>query len=149
MKHAAEYLCTMKRLEPLLRQGPKFRLWQFEMLCDWLSYFWNRGTISFVIDPDGVAQGVCLVKFFRRLEQFLEPFVHEPCGRFGMVELLAANSPIAISLMYDELFGRWGRQELVLWDRGERTEKGAPRMYRWEDYLKLKHRLSKDKKEIN
>lgn len=142
MTHAPEYIVTMKRLTPLLREAPKFCVWQFDMLCDWLSYFWNRGTISFVIDEQDRAHGVCLVKLFSRLEQFLEPFVHEPCGRFCMIELMVADSPSVMGQIFDDLVERWGRYDLILWDRGERTENGAPRMYRWKEFQKLARRIT-------
>lgn len=142
MVHAPEYIVTMKRLTPLLREAPKFCVWQFDMLCDWLSYFWNRGTISFVIDEQDRAHGVCLVKLFSRLEQFLEPFVHEPCGRFCMIELMVADSPSVMGQIFDDLVERWGRYDLILWDRGERTENGAPRMYRWKEFQKLARRIT-------
>jgi hypothetical protein len=142
MKHAPEYLETMEILVPLIREARRYSLWQFDMLCDWFAYFWNRGTIAFVIDARGNAQGVCAIKLFSRLEQFLEPFVHEPSGRFCMVELLVAKDPLAIAHTFFELTGRWGKPEIILWDRGERTEWGSPRMYRWSDYEKLTRRLT-------
>jgi hypothetical protein len=141
MKHAPEYLETMEKLAPLLREHRHYSGWKFDMLCDWCAYFWNRGTISYLID-DGQARGVCLVKLFKRLEQFLEPFVHEPGGKFCMVELLVARDPLAIAHTFFELTGRWGKPAIILWDRGERTEGGSPRMYRWSDYEKLTRRLT-------
>jgi hypothetical protein len=141
VKHAKEYLETMDKLEPLLRDGRKFSVMPYALLCDWIAYFWNRGTISYLID-EGQARGVCLVKLFGRLEQFLEPFVHEPGGKFCMVELLVAKDPLAIAHTFFELTGRWGKPEIILWDRGERTEGGSPRMYTWDQYEKLTRRLT-------
>jgi hypothetical protein len=131
----------MDRLEPLLREGRKFSVMHWSLLCDWCAYYWNRGTISYLLD-DGHARGVCLVKLFSRLEQFLEPFVHEPGGKFCMVELLVAKDPLAIAHTYFELTGRFGKPEIIMWDRGERTEGGSPRMYTWEQYEKLTKRLT-------
>ena len=144
MKHAPEYLETMRKLVPLLREHRRFSVWKFDMLCDWVAFFWNRGTISYVIDDCGQARGVCLVKLFRRLEQFLEPFVHEPCGKFCMVEFLGARDAFGIAGCFDSLFARWGPQETVIWDRGLRTESGAPRMYTWRQYMRIKMRLTNE-----
>lgn len=142
MRHAPEYLETMHKLVPLLRRYRYFSAWNFEMLCDWCAYYWNRGTISYVIDNEGNAKGVCLVKLFRRLEQFLEPFVHDPCGRFCMLEAMVAEGPKSLGIIHDELLGRWGPQEVILWERGKRTEKGAPRMYTWNQFEKLARRIT-------
>jgi hypothetical protein len=144
MKHAKEYIETMEILVPLIREARRYSVWQFDMLCDWFAYFWNRGTIAFVIDAHGNAQGVCAIKLFSQLEQFLEPFMHEPSGTFCMVELLVAVSPLAIADCFEILFGRWGPQAIMIWERGDRTEQPnrAPRMYTWAQYLKLTNRLT-------
>ena len=132
----------MEILRPLLRQSDRFRKMPFADLCDYVAYFWNRGTISFVFDDSGEAQGVCLIKLFRDLNQFLDPFVHEPCGQFCMIELMVASDPVTFASIFDELVDRWGRQDVIMWDRGERTENGAPRMYRWREFQKLARRLT-------
>ena len=142
MNHAPEYIETMRKLAPLIREHRYFSVWKFDMLCDWCAYHWNRGTISYVIDDWDRARGVCLIKLFSRLEQFLEPFVHEPCGRFCMVDLMAVTDPEAPQLMFDDLYKKWGKQEVVMWDRGDRTESGAPRMYTWDGYRKLLRRIT-------
>jgi hypothetical protein len=144
VKHAKEYLETMESLVPLIRKARRYSLWQFDILCDWFAYFWNRGTITFVIDARGNAQGVCAIKLFSRLEQFLEPFVHEPSGKFCMVDLLVAVSPPTIADCFEILFKRWGQQAIMIWDRGDRTDQPnrAPRMYTWGQYLKLTNRLT-------
>jgi hypothetical protein len=144
MKHAKEYLETMEILMPLIREARRYSVWQFDMLCDWFAYFWNRGTIAFVIDAHGNAQGICAIKLFNRLEQFLEPFVHEPTGKFCLVDLLVAVSPLAIADCFEILFGRWGPQAIMIWDRGDRTDQPnrAPRMYTWLQYLKLTNTLT-------
>jgi hypothetical protein len=144
MKHAPEYIETMESLVPLIREARRYSLWQFDILCDWFAYFWNRGTIAFVIDARGNAQGVCAIKLFNRLEQFLEPFVHEPTGKFCLVDLLVAVSPPTIADCFEILFGRWGPQEIMIWERGDRTAQTdrAPRMYTWAQYLKLTNRLT-------
>jgi hypothetical protein len=132
----------MEALVPLIRDVPRFSVWQFDMIADWMAYFWNKGTISFVIDERGTAHGVCTIKLFSRLEQFLEPFVHEPCGKFCMVEVLVGDSAQVTGFMCDELVDRWGKQAIVLWDRGERTEGGAPRMWRWNEFEKVRRRMT-------
>jgi hypothetical protein len=141
MKHAPEYLAVMDQLVPLLREGRRFCVMPRALLNDWIAYYWNRGTISYLIDGQQ-ARGVCLIKLFSRLGQFLEPFVHEPCGKFCMVELLVAKDPLAIAYTYFELVQRWGKPEIIMWDRGERTEGGSPRMYTWNQYEKLTRRLT-------
>jgi hypothetical protein len=141
MKHAPEYLAVMEKLKPLFREHPRFSVMKYDLLCDWIAYFWNRGTISYLLDGEG-ARGVCLIKLFSRLGQFLEPFVHEPGGKFCMVELLVAKDPLAIAYTYFELVKRWGKPEIIMWDRGERTEGGTPRMYTWDQYEKLTRRLT-------
>jgi hypothetical protein len=142
MKHAPEYIQIMQILKPLLREYEPFSVMPFPNLCDYVAWFWNRGTISFVFNDAGEAEGVCLIKLFRHLEDFMEPFVHDPCGRFCMIEVMVASQPVAFASMFEELVDRWGKQQLVMWDRGERTESGAPRMYRWRQFQKLARRLT-------
>lgn len=107
----------------------------------YLAWFADRDLLA-VIDCFGVIYGVCAIKLFDRLEDFLEPWVFEPTGKFCMVDLLVATSPVGISECFETLFDRWGPQETMLWDRQERTENGAPRMYTWSQYLKLTKRLT-------
>lgn len=141
MNHAPEFIETMRKLAPLLREHQPLCLTKFEPLCDYVAYFWNRGTISFFLDEDGEAQGVCLVKLFARVEQFLDILVHEPCGRYCMIEVMVAHSPEVMSWIHEDLLRRWGPQKVVLWDRGERTVGGAPRMWTWEQFEKLAWRI--------
>jgi hypothetical protein len=143
MIHAKEYVETMEALVDMIREVPKYSCWKFNTICDWFAYAWNRGTFSYVIDDFGVGQGVCVIKLFSRLEGMLEPFIHEPEGGFCLVDVLSAKSPQAIGMLYSSLKERWGPGRIMLWDRGARTEKGAPRMYRWDDYEKLTRRLTK------
>ncbi len=142
MNHDPHYLETMEVLSPLFRKVGKFRQWQSEFLCDWIAYFWNRGTISFVIDEHG-GHGVSTIKLFSRLEQFLEPFVHEPQGGFCMIEVMVADSPAVMGRLCSEMVQRWGPGRVILWDRSERTESGAPRMFRWHEFEKLANRITK------
>jgi hypothetical protein len=141
MKHCPEFLAVIANLLPLLRRYRPFAQMQFEALCDHLAWYWNMGAMSYVIDDQG-GRAVCLIKLFRRLEQFLDSYVHEPCGRFCMIELMAANDPLAMGQTFEELTARFGPQRIVLWDRGTRTESGAPRMYQWAQFEKLARRLT-------
>jgi len=139
--HAPEYIATMRILANRIRDVPRFSVWQFDILCDWFAYYWNKGTISFVIE-DGEAKGICVIKLFSRLEQFLEPFVHEPAGQFAFIEALASDRAATHAFMWKELVGRWGHPPIVMWDRCERTEKGAPRMFRWSEFEKLSRKFT-------
>jgi hypothetical protein len=136
---------TMHILEPLLREHRTLKKMDFCLLCEWVGYYWNRNTISYAINDAGKPKAVCLIKLFGQLKQFLEPFVHEPTGKFCMIELMVASDPEAMALVHDRLVGRWGAQEFVLWDRGERTEKTRPRIYRWDQFETLVRRFTHDK----
>jgi hypothetical protein len=142
MKHHPVYVEIMRRLLPLLRQYKPFAGMPFALLCDHLAWFWNRGTMSYVIDSGGKPHAVCLIKLFHRLEYFLWPYIHYPCGKFVMIELMVADEPNAMAHCFNELTQRFGPQEVVVWDRQERTENGCPRMYRWSDFIKLSRRLT-------
>jgi hypothetical protein len=143
MKHAPEYLETMHKLLSTIRRSEKFAYWDKETIFDWMAYFWNKGTISYRIEGER-GKGVCTVKFFSRLEQFLEPFVHEPLGSFVMIEMLVSDGKETSALLFDELCERWGGwRPVVLWDRGLRTENGkAPRMFRWKEFRKIARRMT-------
>lgn len=110
-------------------------------IADWVAWYWNRGTISYVIDDFNQPQGICLIKLFGRLHQFME-MVHEPCGQFVMLELMVANHPLAMGQIYEDLVKRWGPQRVVMWERGARTENGVPRMYSWAEFEKLARRIT-------
>lgn len=140
--HSPGFIQKMKVLAPLLRNHPPLAEMSFDPMCDWVAYYWNRGTLCYVLNEDGTASAVCLVKFFRDLRQFMDPFIHDPCGRFCMVELMVAEEPVAMGVIFTELTKRFGPQAVILWDRGERTESGAPRMYRWHQFRKLARRLT-------
>jgi hypothetical protein len=140
-KHCPEFLATVGKLLPLLRQYKTSAKMPIEHLHDHLAWYWNKGTMSYVIDRQG-ARAICLIKLFRYLRQFLNPYVHDPCGRFCMIELMVADDPLAMGQTCEELTARFGPQAVVLWDRGKRTEDGAPRMYRWHQFMKLARRVS-------
>jgi hypothetical protein len=143
MEHAPEYIEVMRKLAPLIRDVRKFSVWQFDCLCNWFAYHWNHGTIVFRIQDDA-ARGVCVVKIFDQLEQFLEPFVHDPKGKFVMIEVMSADGAETMGKLHDELVERWGPRPIMLWDRGERTADGAPRMYRWDQFERLSRRITRN-----
>ena len=142
MNHDPYFIATMSKLIPVIRQQRAFSVMPFDKLCDHFAFFWNRGTFVYSIDAFDVGHGACSIRVFRELNQFLEPYVHEPCGRFCMIDLLVGDTPNVIGQLCDDLVTRWGPQEVMLWDRDERTEGGAPRMYRWERFMKLANRLT-------
>jgi hypothetical protein len=141
MRHALAFTRIIWQLEPLLRRHPPLASMSFEDLCDYLAWYWNRGTLAYVIDESG-AHAVCLCKLFERLEQFLWAGAHSPSGKFCMLELMVADEPNAMADIFRQFKERWGPQEIIMWDRGERTEKSSPRMYRWDQFEKLARRLT-------
>jgi hypothetical protein len=140
--HHPHFLQVINSIKPILRAYPPLAVMHFDDLCDWMSFYWNRGTMTWVIDDFGEGHGVCLIKLFRDLSQFMDHNVHEPCGRFCMIELLASDNPITTGILFKSLTDRWGPQETIMWDRGKRTANGAPRMYRWDQFTKIARRVS-------
>jgi len=136
------YYRTVRLLEPLLRKHRTLEKMDFDQLVEWVAYYWNRNTLSYVVSDKGEPRAVCMIKLFRRLPQFQEPFVHDPCNKFCMIELMVANDTEAMGTVHDRLFERWGPQMIVMWDRGERTEKSRPRMYRWDEFERLAEKLT-------
>ena len=140
--HHPNFLQLVFALKPVLRLHPPLATMHIDDLVDWLSFYWNRGTMTWVINDEGEPQGVCLIKLFRDLNQFLDHNVHDPCGRFCLIELIVSSDPIVTGQLFHGLVDRWGPQEVMMWDRPGRTEDGAPRMYKWEAFIKLSKRLS-------
>lgn len=140
--HAPEFLTVVHTLKPLLRQYQPLSVLHTETLADWLAWYWNRGTMTWQVSDLGEPQGVCLIRLFRYLEQFLDPNAHEPCNEFCFIEFSIASDPIIMGMMFQTLSQRWGPQNTMMWDRGARTENGAPRMYTWKQFRKLARRLS-------
>jgi hypothetical protein len=112
-----------------------------QKLYEYLAWFWGKDLLAVSFCGEEI-NGVCTIKLFDQLEDFLSPKAFNPTGKFCMVDLLVATNPMAIANCFEKLFARWGPQEIMLWDRNERTEKGAPRMFTWEQYLKLTRRLT-------
>jgi hypothetical protein len=141
-EHHPNFLRIVNVLKPMLRAYPPLSVLTFDDLADYMSWYWNRGTMSWVISEEGEPQGVCLIRLFRRLEQFIDHNVHEPCGEFCLIELLASSDPVTTGLLHDGLVDRWGAQKIMMFDRGARTENGAPHMYTWEQFRKISRRMS-------
>jgi hypothetical protein len=140
--HAPEFLEVMAEAVPFIKENHvRWRNSPEELIQDYCSWFWNRGTMATSFAGSDI-HGICLIRLFDKLGDFLKPWVHEPSGNFCFVELLCCDSPLAIADCFEIFFKRWGRQEVMIWDRGERTEGGTPRMYRWDQYLKLTDRLT-------
>ncbi len=59
-----------------------------------------------------------------------------------MIEVMVADDPLAMGKVFEQFKERWGPHRVILWDREERTEVGAPRMYTWHRFEKLARRLS-------
>jgi hypothetical protein len=140
--HAPEYVAIVRRLLPVIRQQKAYCVMPFNEVCDRLAFYWNRGTFTFSIDDFGVPHGACLIRLFSRGEEFLDPLVHKPCGKFCMIDLLVADTPNVAAHLCEELVERWGRQSVVMWDRDERTENGSPRIYLWKEFQKIVRRLT-------
>jgi hypothetical protein len=119
----------------------KWRDTSNDRLLQYLAWFWDKELLA-VSSANGEIYGVCAIKLFDQLSDFLEPWPFCPTGKFCLVDLLVATSPTAIANCFEILFARWGPQEIMLWDRGGRTEGGTPRMFTWEQYLKLTRRLT-------
>lgn len=142
MRHDPRYLVQVSKLLPLLWQHSPFRAMSFDDLCDYLAFYWNRGTLCYVMNHDDTPAAVCLIKLFSRLPQFEEDFVHVPNGGYVMIVLMVADTPNAMGQVYEEMVARWKPREIVMWDRGARTESGTPRMYRWDQFAKLARRIT-------
>lgn len=114
-----------------------------QVLAAYLAWFQNRDLLAVSLVGEEVF-AVCAVRFFSRIEDFLTPWVFEPDGDFCMIELMVAASPLAMGECFERLVNRWGARELVLWERGDRTEKStkAPRMFTWKQFLKLSRRIT-------
>lgn len=141
-QHHPGFVQLIYVLKPLLRKHPPLALMHVDDMVDWMSWYWNRGTMAWWIsDITKEPRGICLIRLFRTLEQFLDYDAHDPCGEFCFVELLIARDPIVANLLLEDLTDRWGEQKIVMWERGERTENGSPRMYTWKRFMKLSRRL--------
>ena len=142
MKHAEQFLKVCAKVVPFIKaHHPKWQTCSDEAICDYLAWFWNRDLMA-VSWKDGEVTGVCLIKLFDRLEDFLDDFPHHPTGNYAMVDLLISIEPEAPLDLYEILFERWGPQKVIIWERGDRTLDTAPRMYTWAGYKKLLRRMT-------
>lgn len=141
-RHHPVFLSVVDSLLPLLQRSKALTAMPFDDLCDHLAYFWNHGTISYIIGQDERPRAVCLIKLFRNLGQFMDAYVHEPGGEFCMIECMIADDPLAMGQIFEEFTQRWGPYRTILWDREERTEIGSPRIYKWRQFEKLARRLT-------
>ena len=120
---------------------PRWRDTPNDKLYKYLAWFRDKELLAISSSGEEI-HGVCAIKLFDQLEDFLSPEAFNPTGKFCMVDLLVATSPTAIADCFETLFARWGAQETMIWERGPRTESGAPRMYTWNQYMKLTKRLT-------
>jgi hypothetical protein len=145
MKTALEFVgffCLAERIIPFIKEN--HQKWQDtpdQKLYEYLAWFWSKDLLAVSLYGEEI-NGVCTIKLFDQLEDFLSPKAFNPTGKFCLVDLLVATSPVAIANCFEALFARWGEQETMLWDRDIRTEKGSPRIYTWSQYLKLTRRLT-------
>jgi hypothetical protein len=130
------------RMVPFIKENhAKWKDTPDQKLYEYLAWFWGKDLLAVSFSEEEI-YGVCTIKLFDQLEDFLSPKAFNPTGKFCLVDLLVAVSPVAIADCFETLFKRWGPQETMLWDRNERTEGGAPRMFTWKGYLKLTRRLT-------
>ena len=142
MRHHPNFIQVISVLKPLLRRYRPLSVMHFDDMLDWLAWYWNRGTMAYVIE-DNQPKGVCLIRLFRHLDQFIEVDAHEPSSEFAFIEVSIAEDGQVMAQMLADLENRWGPQKCVMWDRGVRTEDGPPRMYSWNQFKKLARRLEK------
>lgn len=139
---AKDYRIT-EYVVPFIRE--RHKKWHKEpdqKVINYLAWFYERDCLAISMPKE--IHGICCIRLFDKLEDFLEPFAFDPSGQFCMVDLLVATTPNAIADCFEFLFKRWGRQEIIIWERLERTCNSlkAPRMYTWEQYLRLTRRLT-------
>jgi hypothetical protein len=106
-----------------------------------LSWHWSRALVSISQDENQI-RGLCIIRLLERLEDFLDPLAFSPQGDFIWIELLIVTDPLAQADVHNQLEARWGPRKIVLWDRGQRTQNGAPRIFTWKQFGKLKRRMT-------
>jgi hypothetical protein len=106
-----------------------------------LAWFWTHGFMAVSADESAI-RAVCLIRIMNKLEDFLDPFAFDFDGDFIWIEILISSDPIAQADVHNQLEARWGPRRIVLWDRGERTQKGSPRIFTWAMFCKLKKRMT-------
>ena len=105
-------------------------------------WYWDHGTLSWAEDWRDRILGVCLVRIFGDIKDLDEFYIHVPDGKYLYIEYLCAVGPNATAAVQKQLYDRWSPREVIMWDRPDRTEKGAPRMYTLEKYMEIVRRMS-------
>lgn len=133
---------ALRKLLPFIREHYKsWRCGTDEQIMALLCWHWVRGLVSISEDESGV-QGLCIIRLISKLEDFLNPLAFDPQGQMIWIELLISTNPVAQADVHDQLERRWGPRAIVLWDRGNRTQYGAPRIFTWVQFGKLKRRMT-------
>lgn len=128
----------LSMIEPRLRTIDTLKPLSQEDLFNWFMYYFTRGTVSVVADPERkYVKGVCVLKFFRSLYQMDTDYCHEPDGLFCQVEAFAADGPETMLTIWRDLESRWGQPPIVLWSRGPKRAHTKPHMYNWGQFERL------------
>lgn len=142
MKYCHKFVHLMGMVTPFIQEHhPRWRDSTDAEIAWYCAWFWDRDLMSVSVINEEI-YGVCTIKLFDKLGEFLDPHPFNPTGKFCFIDLLVSVSPTATANVFQILVDRWGPQEIVLWDRGERTEGGAPRMFSWAQFMKLSSRLT-------
>ena len=143
MRHSQEFCEIMDRLIPFVRE--RYELWRNvsdEVLRDYCAWFWNRGLLIWR-EKDGLITGVAIFRYFKTLDDFLDlANSDQEGGAFGWAELFVADSLETFNSLWSEVLEQGGIPEVIMWDRGDRTLNGTPRMYRRDQIQKMARRLS-------
>lgn len=108
-----------------------------------LKWYWDHGTIFWHEDWKGRLTGLCLFKVFDDLKDMDDFYVHVPHGQFFMIEHFTAPGRKVMKKLFGDVCSVWGQPRFILWDRQERTQKGA-RMYTWQQFVKLARRITRN-----
>jgi hypothetical protein len=124
------------------RHYPKWASESDESIAALLHWHLSKGLVSFSETQDGELRGLCIIRIIQKLEDFLNPLAFHPAGGYIWIELLISLDPVAQADVHDQLLAKWGPRPIVLWDRGERTQQGPPRMFTWNQFGRLKRRMT-------
>jgi hypothetical protein len=113
-----------------------------ESIIALLHWHLSKGLVSFSETQDGELRGLCIIRILEKLEHFLDPLAFHPGGGYIWIELLISLDPVAQADVHNQLLARWGARPIVLWDRGDRTQGKAPKMFTWAQFGKLKRRMT-------
>ena len=129
-------------IEPLLRKDRWLDQFSGPSLKYFVKAYWRFGTLSWVEDWRGRILGVCLVKLFDDIKLMDERRIHVPRGTYLMIEHFAAAGRNTMRKLFEQVYGMWGKREFILWDRQGITEFSGPRVYTWDQFLKLARRVA-------